>query len=54
MFYSCKLDIRSYLSIYGLPKLEVIYPFKIELQVEAFALSRKENKQEKGDLEGKD
>ena len=36
-----------------LPKLEHIYPVKIELKIEAFVMPTKENKREKGDLEGK-
>jgi len=34
-------------------KLEPIYPVKTKLEIEASALSRKENKEEKIDLEGK-
>jgi len=38
--------------MYGLPKLKPIYLVKTKLEVEASALFRKENKDEKGDLEG--
>jgi len=34
--------------MYGLPKLGLIYPVKIELEVDASVLSKKENKREKG------
>jgi len=36
-----------------LPRLEPNYPVKIKLQVEAFVVPRKENKEEKDNLEGK-
>jgi len=32
----------------GLPKIGAVYLVKIELEVEASSLSRKENKEEKG------
>jgi len=40
-------------SIYCLPKSELIYPIKIELEFDASALFRKENKEEKRDFKGK-
>jgi len=40
-------------SMDDLPRLEPNYPVKIKLQVEAFVVPRKENKEEKDNLEGK-
>ena len=48
-----KLDFRGYPSIYILPILEPFYLVKTKLEVGIFGLLRKENKEEKGDLEGK-
>jgi len=39
--------------MYGFYKSEPIYLVKIVIKVEAFALPIKENKEEKGELEGK-
>jgi len=36
-----------------LPKLEAIFLVKIDLEIEAFVLFKKEKKEKKGDLEGK-
>jgi len=44
-----KLDIRDYPSMCVFPKLEPIYPVKIASKVEASALPKKENKDEKND-----
>jgi len=39
--------------MYCFPKLEPNYPVTIELEFEVSALPREENKEEKGDLKGK-
>jgi len=42
-----KLDIWGYSSICIVPKLELIYLAKMKLEVEAFVLTRKEDKRKR-------